>query len=409
MFSDEEIKEMIQEARSKKVSAQLNIGDLCWFRNEEFDETDLSGDSYPFFVAKVIDLDEENEIVTLETDTQKSPCNEQNYLGGYFQIKKNLTMEYSEAAESGIRDMIELNELNHSTLLFNMKQRYNRDEIFTFVGTTLLIINPFKRLPNATTDEKIKEYMSIITAENMLERKKELDPHIYSVSATAFRQLKENKQKQAIVISGESGAGKTESAKIAMKFLTALSSLSSQHSEENKIPEGEISIEQKILNCNPVLESFGNAKTVRNNNSSRFGKYVKLVFNLKRGDILGAETLNYLLEKSRVCKQSSEERNYHIFYLLIKGAEIEKLKELKLTVDGERPSYTDFKYLKEGTDFVDNTVLDDKELYDELVQVFHDLNFTETEQDSIWRVVAGCLKLGEIEFSEENFDESGIP
>ena len=297
-------------------------------------------------------------------------------------------MEYSTTAEEGIEDMMNLNELNHATLLFNMKQRYNRDEIFTFVGATLLIINPFKKIPNILTDEKIKEYLSIITADNMLQRKKELDPHIYSVAATAFRQLKENKQKQAIVISGESGAGKTESAKIAMKFLTALSSLSPTHSEEHKVEEGEVSIEQKILNCNPVLESFGNAKTVRNNNSSRFGKYVKLVFNLKKGDILGAETLNYLLEKSRVCKQASEERNYHIFYHLLKGADIEELKELKLTNGDDRPDYTDFNYLKEGTDITNTSILDDKALYDELIEVFHNLNFTQEEQNAIWRTVA---------------------
>jgi myosin heavy subunit len=285
-------------------------------------------------------------------------------------------MEYSEAAEDGMPDMIDMNELNHATLLFNLKQRYLKDEISTFVGPTLLIINPFKRIPGLISDDIIQEYYSIVTHENMLQRKKELPPHIYSVAATAFRQLRENKEKQAIVISGESGAGKTESAKIAMKFLTALSSLA--HKEEHKIAEGEVSIEQKILNCNPVLEAFGNAKTVRNNNSSRFGKYVKLVFNLKKGDILGAETLNYLLEKSRVCKQGSKERNYHIFYHLIKGADIEMLKELKLT-DGDRPSHKDFEYLKHGTDITDSKILDDKALYDELIQVFTDLGFTSHE------------------------------
>lgn len=256
----------------------------------------------------------------------------------------------------------------------------------------------------------IEKYFSIVTCDNMLQRKKELDPHIYSVAATAFRQLQENSIKQAIVISGESGAGKTESAKIAMKFLTTLSSLTGHKGEEHKGgAEDEISIEQKILNCNPILEAFGNAKTVRNNNSSRFGKYVKLVFNLKKGDILGAETLNYLLEKSRVCKQASAERNYHIFYHLIKGATIENLKELFLDKNGERPSYLDFNYLKEGTDFADSSILDDKELYDEVVSVFHDLGFEKVEQDSIWKVVAACLKIGQLSFSDKNFDESGTP
>lgn len=318
-------------------------------------------------------------------------------------------MEYSETAEEGIPDMMELNELNHATLLYNMRQRYLRNEIFTFVGPTLLIINPFKPLPHLLTEEKVKEYFSIITCDNMLQRKKQLGPHIYSVAATAYRQLLENKEKQAIVISGESGAGKTESAKIAMKFLTALSSLTEHDKEERKEVEGEVSIEQKILNCNPVLEAFGNAKTVRNNNSSRFGKYVKLVFNLKKGDILGAETLNYLLEKSRVCKQADKERNYHIFYHLLKGAPVEKLKELKLTDGDARPKYTEFNYLKHGTDITDSSVLDDKGLYDDLQKEFSELGFKAEEQDAIWRVVAACLKIGEIRFSDERFDESGTP
>jgi myosin heavy subunit len=347
----------------------------------------MSGDSYPFFVGEVLTVDEEHESVRLKVNTQKSPCNEERYMQDAFDIKKNLIMEYSDCAETGIPDMMHMDELNHATLLINMKKRYNKDQIFTFVGPTLLIINPFKKISGLYGDEIIDEYMSIITCDNMIERKKELEPHIYSVAATAFRQLKENKEKQAIVVSGESGAGKTEGAKIAMKFLTALSTLGNK-GEEKKLPEGEVSIEQKILNCNPVLEAFGNAKTVRNNNSSRFGKYVKLVFDLKKGGILGAETLNYLLEKSRVCKQSSEERNYHIFYHLLKGATVEKLKELKLTYTNFRPEYTDFKFLKYGTDIVDPEILDDKELFDELIQVFNDLGFEKEEQDAVWRTVA---------------------
>lgn len=347
----------------------------------------MSGDSYPFFVGEVLAIDEENEIVRIKTNKNKAPCNEDMYLQDAFEIKKSLVMEYSDSAEKGIPDMIDMNELNHATLLVNMKKRYDRDEIFTFVGPTLLIINPFKKIPGLYGEDIVDQYMSIITCENMIERKKELDPHIYSVAATAFRQLKENKEKQAIVISGESGAGKTESAKIAMKFLTALSSLGHK-GEEKKLPEGEVSIEQKILNCNPVLEAFGNAKTVRNNNSSRFGKYVKLVFDQKKGGILGAETMNYLLEKSRVCKQSSEERNYHIFYHLLKGASVEKLKDLKLTSTNFRPEYTDFNFLKHGTDINNPEILDDKALFDETIEVFNDLGFKQEEQDAIWRTVA---------------------
>ena len=149
-----------------------------------------------------------------------------------------------------------------------------------------------------------------------MEAKRELPPHIFALTAMAKKQMLESKKKQAIVISGESGAGKTESAKQAMKFLTQMNKFIEDKGSTTDAHDG---IEQKILECNPVLEAFGNAKTERNNNSSRFGKYVKLVFGKKFGDIKGAITSNYLLEKSRVTSPESKERNYHIFYHLLRS------------------------------------------------------------------------------------------
>ena len=158
----------------------------------------------------------------------------------------------------------------------------------------------------------------------------------------------EQKSKQAIVISGESGSGKTENAKRAMKFLTGLgASQASLNAKKDDVP-----IEQKILNTNPVLESFGNAKTVRNNNSSRFGKYVLLYFTKEKGEILGARVKNYLLEKSRVVGPSPGERNYHVFYHLLRGADEELLSKLGLLDPATKRRFDipDFNYLKNGAD-----------------------------------------------------------
>jgi len=144
---------------------------------------------------------------------------------------------------------------------------------------------------------------------------RETPPHTYAVAAYAYRKLFENSRNQAIVISGESGAGKTENAKIAMRFLTSLS-----ESESDIIVDPTERIEEKIMACNPILESFGNAKTVRNDNSSRFGKYTRIIVNSESRRIKGAAINNYLLEKSRVVGPGPQERNYHIFYSLLKGS-----------------------------------------------------------------------------------------
>ena len=148
-----------------------------------------------------------------------------------------------------------------------------------------------------------------------------MDPHIYALAAVAYRNLKETKVRQGIVISGESGAGKTESAKIAMDLLTKVAGQSDDPKED---------IGKKILDCNPILEGFGNAKTVRNNNSSRFGKYTLMYFALRENKVYGARIKNYLLEKSRVVKVAPTERGYHIFYFLLRGAPIDLLEKLFL-------------------------------------------------------------------------------
>jgi myosin heavy subunit len=190
-------------------------------------------------------------------------------------------------------------------------------------------------------------YKSIIKSKTPYDDKKKFAPHIWTLTALAYRQMLELKTKQAIVISGESGSGKTENAKRAMKFLT---SLGAHHNHKHNADE--VPIEQKILDTNPVLESFGNAKTVRNNNSSRFGKYVLLYFTQKNGEILGARVKNYLLEKSRVIGPAKNERNYHVFYHLLRGSSDQLCADLGLLdpASKKRFDFPDFNYLKNGGD-----------------------------------------------------------
>lgn len=253
------------------------------------------------------------------------------------------TMEYSKMAERGLDDMVEIDELNPATLLFNMSQLYKNYNIFVYVGPILLVMNPFKALPDLATPELKQKYMELCTTPYPLQLKKILKPHTWAISALAYRTLKDTRARQAIVISGESGAGKTESAKVAMNFLTDLG----KQGDGGGADVGDVG--EKILACNPVLESFGNSKTVRNDNSSRFGKYVLMYFALNKDQIYGARIKNYLLEKSRVIKVAKDERGYHVFYFMLLGADEAMLKELFLVdAKGKRLGWKTFNYLATG-------------------------------------------------------------
>ena len=271
-----------------------------------------------------------------------------------FPIHIRKTLEYSQRAEEGIADMVEIDELNSASLLYNLGNRYAKDEIYTYVGPILLVLNPFKAIPGSTAPEQAARYQQFITTSSPFQLKRQLQPHNYAIAALAYRNLRRDRNRQAIVISGESGAGKTEQAKIAMNFLTQMGSGGAESAAET-----ETSIGDKILACNPVLEGFGNSKTVRNNNSSRFGKYVLMYFALGEDKVFGARVKNYLLEKSRVVKVAPSERGYHVFYFLLKGASDEMLRSLFLTkTDGSRYNWKDFRYLKTGGDLPDKHDVD---------------------------------------------------
>lgn len=268
-----------------------------------------------------------------------------------FQAPPENTVEYSKMSEKGIDDMVDIDELNPATLLYNMSQLYKRYDIYVYVGPILLVMNPFKALPELATPELKAQYMGLTSHPAPLTRRKELRPHTWAISALAYRTLKDTRARQAIVISGESGAGKTESAKVAMNFLTDLGKLGGDSDV------GDIG--SAILACNPVLESFGNAKTVRNDNSSRFGKYTLMYFALEKDAIFGARIKNYLLEKSRVIKVAANERGYHAFYFLLRGAPEDLLKKLALTNKaGKREEWKNFNYLKTGGDLTEKHDVD---------------------------------------------------
>uniref|UniRef100_A0A6Q2XMF1 Myosin VIIBb n=1 Tax=Esox lucius TaxID=8010 RepID=A0A6Q2XMF1_ESOLU len=275
----------------------------------------------------------------------------------------------------GVEDMIRLGDLNEAGLLRNLLVRHRQGNIYTYTGSVLVAVNPYKELP-IYTSEQVRLYHD--------RRLGELPPHVFAIADACYFNMRRHRKDQCCIISGESGAGKTESTKLVLQFLAAVSG---QHSW----------IEQQILEANPILEAFGNAKTIRNDNSSRFGKYVEIFFN-KDGVIEGARLEQYLLEKSRVCHQAKEERNYHIFYCMLAGITTDQKKTLCLGDASE------FSYLKGGHCIVCDG-RDDAKDYTRIRQALKILTFTEIHCWEILKLLAALLHLGNVCFEGRSFSE----
>ncbi|XP_029285210.1 unconventional myosin-VIIb [Cottoperca gobio] len=268
----------------------------------------------------------------------------------------------------GVDDMIRLGDLNEAGLLRNLLVRHIEGSIYTYTGSILVAVNPYQLLPLYTT-----EHVHMYTDRRL----GELPPHVFAIADSCFFNMRRNQKNQCCVISGESGAGKTESTKLMLQFLAAVSG---RHSW----------IEQQILEANPILEAFGNAKTIRNDNSSRFGKYIDINFT-KGGAIEGARVDQYLLEKSRVCRQEPEERNYHIFYCMLMGMPAEQKKTLSLGTAAE------YNYLTMGK-CTSCEGRDDVKEYAHFRSALKILMFTENDSWEISKLLAAILHLGNVDY-----------
>ncbi len=214
-----------------------------------------------------------------------------------------------------VQDLVLLDDMCPPLILHNLKMRYAEDKIYTGVGTILISVNPYQRLP-IYGPEILKQYASKKVGTD-------LPPHVFNIAHDAWYGLTEFGKNQSIIISGESGAGKTEATKQCLQFLAHVAGSSS-------------GVETKVLEANPILEAFGNAKTLRNDNSSRFGKYLEIY--LRKGRIVSSVTRNYLLEKIRVCRPMEGERNYHIFYQLTQTAKVDKVFATLLSLEVHIPT-----------------------------------------------------------------------
>jgi myosin heavy subunit len=286
-----------------------------------------------------------------------------------------------EAMDSDIYDLVNISDLNEMSILHNLRIRFKEDRIYTNISSILISVNPFKLLP-LYTPEILEQYRTGSRGK---------PPHVYAVAVNSYNNMLSESLDQSVVISGESGAGKSEATKLILQFLTEVSHKTTSN------PNSSVShvLASQILAANPILEAFGNAKTLRNNNSSRFGKLITVNFDQK-GAIIGGGIINYLLEKSRVVFQTPGERNYHIFYQLLTASETDQTLTTSLKL--QAPELFNFTS-QSGVSHVDG-ISDDKD-FEEIKNSMSILKFTPEVQNEVFRIVAGVLHFGNVKFAIE--------
>ncbi|KAF2806649.1 uncharacterized protein BDZ99DRAFT_573394 [Mytilinidion resinicola] len=306
----------------------------------------------------------------------------QSTAGPKAQFAKKAVFESTKKKEVGVSDLTLISKISNEAINDNLKKRFENAEIYTYIGHVLVSVNPFRDL-GIYTDAVLDSYRG----KNRLE----MPPHVFAIAEASYYNMKGYKENQCIIISGESGAGKTEAAKRIMQYIANVSGGSNSSIQE---------IKDMVLATNPLLESFGNAKTLRNNNSSRFGKYLEIQFN-SQGEPVGANINNYLLEKSRVVGQIVNERNFHIFYQFTKAASANH-REIFGVQQPQSYIYTS------KSKCYDVQGIDDHADFQETLDAMKIIGLSQAEQDNIFRMLAAILWLGNVSFVEDDSGNAAI-
>lgn len=344
--------------RSQDAVAQAAFNEKRWVWVEDPEEAYIAGD-----ILREIDGGQSFEVALSNGPVRVVRANE---------IHKMNPPKFDR-----VEDVAELSFLNEPSVVHNFKMRYLHNDIYTYSGLFLVAINPYKRLP-IYTEDVIKMYKG--------RKRGEAPPHIFATADQAYYDMLQDQENQSILITGESGAGKTENTKIVIQYLASIAG------EGRSTNKSANRLEQQILQANPILEAFGNAQTIRNNNSSRFGKFIRIEFNMQ-GQIAGANIEWYLLEKSRVHQQSPKERNYHIFYQLMHA---DAATRAKLLLDSDIGKYN---YIRKSNRIIDG--VDDEIEYNKLKKSMDIMGFDEKEQFDFFRIVAAILHIGNIKVLAE--------
>merc|ERR1712073_8820 len=285
-------------------------------------------------------------------------------------------------------DMVNLTYLNDASVFWNLKTRYQAKLIHTYSGLFVVVVNPYKRYP-LYTHRVCKIYLG--------KRRNECPPHLWAIAEGAYRNMLQNKKDNAMLITGESGAGKTENTKKVITYLAMVATGAGGAKAESK----KVSLEDQIVATNPILESYGNAKTSRNDNSSRFGKFIRIHFTTA-GKLCGCDIESYLLEKSRITQQQEVERSYHIFYQLLQPFVPTMKAKCCLSDD-----IYDYTYVSQGKTTVAS--IDDNEELEMTDQAFDIIGFTFEEKWDCYKLTAGIMTCGGVIFIQKGRDDQAEP
>jgi len=305
-------------------------------------------------------------------------------------FKTSQMMQVNPPKMEKFDDVSNMTYLNEASVLWNLKARYVAKLIYTYSGLFCVVINPYKRYP-IYTNRVVQMYIG--------KRRNEVPPHLFAASDGAYQQMMNNSKDQSMLITGESGAGKTENTKKVITYFAILGATEVKKKAGEPEAEKKANLEDRIVNTNPILESYGNAKTIRNDNSSRFGKFIRIYFN-HMGKLAGGFIDVYLLEKSRVTYQQPNERCYHIFFQLVEEGVVDGLQELCcMSTDPY-----DYFFCSQGKVKVDS--IDDAEELEFTDVAFDTLGFTKEEKDNAFKLTACILHLGEMTFKQKGREES---
>ncbi|CAL4063249.1 unnamed protein product, partial [Meganyctiphanes norvegica] len=346
------------EMRNMDLEKPFDAKKDCWVPNER----------EGYILGKIEEVDD--DIINVLADGESK------------EWKKDQVHQVNPPKYEKTEDMSNLTFLNDPSVLWNLKDRYYNKLIYTYSGLFCIAVNPYKRFP-IYTDRAAKIYIG--------KRRSEVPPHIFAISDNAYSAMMLNHQNQSMLITGESGAGKTENTKKVIAYFGSVAASTKKKDDKKK------NLEDQIVQTNPILEAWGNAKTVRNDNSSRFGKFIRIHFQAN-GKLSGADIENYLLEKARVISQMSQERSYHIFYNMMSGA-IDDLREMcKLS-----NNIYDYHYVSQGKTTVAS--IDDVEDMNFAHEAFPILNFSNSERDNVYKITATVMHFGNMKFKQRGREE----